>query len=84
LSISTEPLLREEKTLAALAEFLQVPTVILTPLIIYVARREWRLVGFHAVQAVLAIAVVFGIGAGRGRWLADPLLGRWARRITQV
>jgi uncharacterized membrane protein len=32
----------------------------------------------------LALAVVFGIKAGRGEWAEYPLLGRWARRMLKI
>jgi uncharacterized Tic20 family protein len=53
----------EERTLAMLAELLQLFSWIIGPLIIYFVKRDSRFVRFHALQAILwqAILVVFYI-----------------------
>lgn len=43
----------DDKTFAFLAEFLQVFTWFIGPLVIYVGKRESRFVAFHAMQALL-------------------------------
>lgn len=51
----------EERTLAMLAELLQLFSWIIGPLIIYFVKRDSRFVRFHALQAILwqALLVVF-------------------------
>jgi len=53
----------EERTLAMLAELLQLFSWIVGPLIIYFVKRDSRFVRFHALQAILwqALLVVFYI-----------------------
>ncbi|HEY4684309.1 MAG TPA: DUF4870 domain-containing protein [Candidatus Acidoferrales bacterium] len=49
----------DDKTLAFLAQFLQVFTWFIGPLVIYVVKRESRFVAFHAMQALLWQVVYF-------------------------
>jgi uncharacterized protein len=49
----------DEKTLATLAEVLQIVAGWLAPLIIYLIRRDSKFVAFHAMQALLWQAMVF-------------------------
>ena len=51
----------EEQTLAFLAEFLQLVSGFIGPLIIFVAKRESRFVAFHAMQALLWQVIYFGL-----------------------
>jgi uncharacterized membrane protein len=49
----------DEKTMATLAEVLQIVAGWLAPLIIYLIRRESKFVAFHAMQALLWQITVF-------------------------
>lgn len=51
----------DEKTMATLAEVLQIVAGWLAPLIIYLIRRESKFVAFHAMQALLWQVMVFVI-----------------------
>ncbi len=51
----------DEKTMATLAEVLQIVAGWLAPLIIYLVRRESKFVAFHAMQALLWQVMVFVI-----------------------
>lgn len=51
----------DEKTMATLAEVLQIVAGWLAPLIIYLVRRESKFVAFHAMQALLWQAMVIVI-----------------------
>ena len=51
----------DEKTMATLAEVLQLVAGWLAPLIIYLVRRDSKFVAFHAMQALLWQAMVFVI-----------------------
>jgi len=33
---------------------------------------------------VLALAIIYGIQAGRGEWTEYPVLGKWARKILRI
>ena len=44
---------KDEQTLAFLAQFLQIFTGFIAPLVIYLMKRESRFVSFHAMQALL-------------------------------
>jgi uncharacterized Tic20 family protein len=52
---------QDERTLAMLAELLQLFTWIIGPLVIYLVKRDSRFVRFHAMQAILwQLLVMFG------------------------
>jgi|SRR4029077_2738076 uncharacterized membrane protein len=133
---------QDERTMAVLAQVLQVVGWWIAPLIIFLVKRESRFVRFHALQALLlqgvyvivsgvfmviwfgtffltmsrhsggsnttpppaffvlfpliwlgfmglwvamlVIAIVYGIKAGRGEWAEYPLLGSLSRRILRI
>lgn len=55
----------DEKTMAALAQFLQIVGAWIAPLIIYLIKRDSKFVAFHAMQALLwqIIQLVLWFGA---------------------
>jgi uncharacterized Tic20 family protein len=132
---------QDERTMATLAQVLQVVGWWIAPLIIFLLKRESRFVSFHALQALLLqiaymlimgvfmvlwfgtvfltmahhgggnnapppaffilfpliwlgfmvlwvamliIAIIYGIKAGRGEWAEYPLLGSLSRRILKI
>jgi len=139
--VPIEPSL-DERTMAILAQMLQIVGLWIAPLIIFVVKRESRFVSFHALQALLlqgvylflmglgvvfwfgavvltmvsahatgnsssppaffifmpmlwldwmsiwgamvVVAIVYGVKAGRGEWAEYPFLGRLARRILKL
>jgi uncharacterized protein len=54
----------DEKTMATLAQVLQIVGSWIAPLIIYLIRRESKFVSFHAIQALLWQAVVLIVSFG--------------------
>jgi uncharacterized membrane protein len=138
---STEPT-QDERTMAVLAQVLQVVGWWIAPLIIFLVKRESQFVRFHALQALLlqgvymilsgvfmviwfatffltmarhgggsntappsaffvlfplmwlgfmglwvamlVLAIVYGIRAGRGEWAEYPLLGSLSRKILKI
>ncbi|HEX2712495.1 MAG TPA: DUF4870 domain-containing protein [Candidatus Acidoferrales bacterium] len=50
---------RDEQTMAFLAEFLQIFTGFIAPLVIYLMKQESRFVSFHAMQALLWQIIFF-------------------------
>jgi uncharacterized membrane protein len=54
----------DEKTMATLAQVLQIVGSWIAPLIIYLIRRESKFVSFHAMQALLWQAVVLIVSFG--------------------
>ena len=131
----------DERTMATLAQVLQLVGGFIAPLIIFFLRRESKFVSFHALQVLLyqivhfffnlvvgvgwflvmftsffnsqsahntlppalflffpllmvvmmgfwlltlALAIIYGIKAGRGEWAGYPLLGGLARHILKI
>ncbi len=130
----------DERSMATLAQVLQLVGGWIAPLIILLIKRESRFVSFHALQVlllqivhllvwmvimmgwftiifasvlhgshnnqlpmgifflfpliwlaafglwivILAVAIIYGIKAGRGEWAEYPLLGRLSRRILKI
>ncbi|HTA24563.1 MAG TPA: DUF4870 domain-containing protein [Terriglobales bacterium] len=140
LTVAAEPT-QDERTMALLAQVLQLVGWWIAPLIIFLIKRESKFVSFHALQALLlqitymivcgalmvlffmsaftsmahptngnnapppaffvffplawlgfmgmwvamlVVAIVYGIKAGRGEWAEYPLLGRLARRFLKI
>jgi uncharacterized protein len=138
--VAAEPT-QDERTMALLAQVLQLVGWWIAPLIIFLIKRESKFVSFHALQvlllqiacmivsgaftvlffisffttmahptggnnapppaffvlfplawlgfmgmwvAMLVVAIVYGIKAGRGEWAEYPLLGRLARRFLKI
>jgi uncharacterized Tic20 family protein len=52
---------KDEQTIAFLAQFLQIFTGFIAPLVIYLMKRESRFVSFHAMQALLWQIIYFAV-----------------------
>ncbi len=72
VAISTPVPTKDEQTMAFLAQFLQIFTGFIAPLVIYLMKQESRFVSFHAMQAliwqviylvvVIVVIIVFFVG----------------------
>src|SRR5216684_5622002 len=135
------PPTQDERTMALLAQVLQIVGWWIAPLVIFLIKRESKFVSFHALQALLLqilqmlmgigmvvwfgafflmmahapatrnappppglfilmpmmwlcwmglwvamllIAIIYGIKAGRGEWAEYPILGRLALKILKI
>ncbi len=52
---------KDEQTMAFLAQFLQIFTGFIAPLVVYLMKRESRFVSFHAMQALIWQIIYFAV-----------------------
>jgi uncharacterized Tic20 family protein len=52
---------KDEQTMAFLAQFLQIFSGFIAPLVIYIVKRESRFVSFHAMQALIWQIIYFAV-----------------------
>ncbi len=54
------------------------------PVALFVLMPVFGLVGMGGWLALLIVAIVYGIKAGRGEWAKYPIIGNWAARIVRI
>ena len=74
---------QDEKTMALLAEILQIFTWWIGPLVIYLLKRESKFISFHAMQALLwqcTLMILWMVGVGI--WIVGMFVGMVAYMRT--